>query len=140
MSFGKNKSLQGVWKPFALINYTRKNQTLCQSPRHHRPSKFSQSTLIIFMFKIYEYPKKLARECGRIIGKMLKMCCRFYLVQKDSSKVELLCCFGEISMTNHACMGAKRAVRCSGYVCLCVTGSIFRLVFQKKYDQLNENG
>ncbi len=72
-------------------------------------------------------------------GKMLKMCCRFYLTQKEFSKVELLCCFGEISMTNLACMGAKREVRGSGYVCLCVIGSIFRLVFQEKYDQLNEN-
>lgn len=35
--------------------------------------------------------------------------------------------------------GAKREVRGSDYVCLCVRGNIFCLVVAKKYDHLNEN-
>lgn len=54
-------------------------------------------------------------------------------------KVKLLLCFGEKSMTCQACLGAKREMWGPGYVCLFVTGSIFRLEFEKKYDQLNEN-
>lgn len=42
-------------------------------------------------------------------------------------------------MTNQACIRGKGMLCGPGDVCLCVTGSIYRLVFVKKYDRLTEN-
>ena len=102
-------------------------------------NKFASIRNYLIGYYIVEYEQK-GLDRAKYDEKLLKVHGCYYLVKKEFSKVELLCCFGEMSMTNLAYMGTKRVVRGSDCVCLCVTGSIFRLVFLKKYDQLNENG